>query len=338
MGIPTAYEIACREHEMQIKRNENLKYGLVPDDPDGFFVLSMGDGTAKLMPGPEFNQFLFRGQIECHRPCLSSIFRGEPSQIDLFIKWMKILQFKEVLLLHPAISEFQKTKLLGNCLLVSFEGLAQHYHLDTELMDFTSCPWVAAFFASTRYDEIAHKYYPVNKEGQNGVFYRLALNKMRGFSPKSVDIIGAQPLRRPTVQRAFSFRVKYGEDLHKKIGMEYQLFRHDYKTAQKIYEKFEGGDALYSFCPVAKKAAAVSDQKIFSSSILDATSSIYGWDKDTRDNLMTELESRGIRVFTNIEPYSFSKSELVKMRCEWEEIKQSLERKIFIRPVLELVK
>lgn len=334
----TVYEIALREHERQLQINKNHKYGLISDDPDGFYALSSDNVTAKLMPGPEFNPFLYRGQTRRYAPCRPSIYRDDSTfNANIFIKWMKLVLFKNIMSLHLAISEFKKATICGYRLSVNYEGLAQHYGLDTELMDFTSCPWTAAFFACTKYDEATRKYYPIEDIDENGIFYRLNLKKIKGFNPETVDIIGVQPLRRPIAQKAFSFRVKFGEDLHRTNGIEYQMFKHDSKAATKIYERFEGGDVLFSFCPVARMVSEISTQKVFSEDILGETLNMCRGHDINRSHLMAELKSREIKLTKSEDLYSFSQSDIDKMNIEWHKTKQLLEDKVFVRPILELV-
>lgn len=329
----TAYDIASREHDLQIQKNENLKFGFVAGDPDNYYPLSMGDGTARLMPGPEFNSFLYRGQTDYFSPCLPSIYRGKQSKTDILIKWMKILQFKQIVSQHPAIPDFTAKRILGNSLAIDYTGIAQHYGLATELLDFTSSPWVAAFFATTEFDQSTQRYYPA-RQNNKGLFYRLRLDKLSGFSQDQVEILGFQPFKRPTMQKAFSCCIKQGKDLHKMHFVEYEFFKHDYRFAEKIYEKFEGGDALHTPCPVSKRADEINKQETFQSSIFEDALKIIDINPDQKDNILSDLHSKGINITDSVKPYCFTEAELAELKQEWEQIKQTM--RFSIRPVVEL--
>ena len=79
-----------------------------------------GQGNEKfLIPQVGTLHFLYRGQGVEHIPCLPSIYRGTPSEEDIFIERMRLTMFQRLLESHPVVEHFFKR----NGFLVDIEGL-----------------------------------------------------------------------------------------------------------------------------------------------------------------------------------------------------------------------
>lgn len=189
----TAWDIASQEREAQLAAHQNGYRGIVMGDPDGFHAVEIGSGYFKLMPGPEFNSWIFRGQSQIYNPCFPSLYRGGSDKLDIFIEKLRCAQFKELIHSHPSVIDSCKSiNVMGNHLWIDYEGLAQHYGLKTELFDFTSDPWIAAFFAVSRFEPESGRYLPVRTGSDPGVFYRFNIVFNSLDMPRSeVDIIGS---------------------------------------------------------------------------------------------------------------------------------------------------
>ncbi|NIC39268.1 FRG domain-containing protein [Halomonas desiderata] len=315
--MQTAWDIASQERDAQLRANESHPLGLVPGSPDGFHAIAFDGGYFKLMPGPEFNSWIFRGQEKFFNPCKPSMYRGGKEKLDFFVDRMKCVQFEHVLHDHPAIVDCRDgLVVMGNRLWIDYEGLAQHYGLATELMDFSSDPWVAAFFAVSWFDVEAQRYVPIRSGEEGGVFYRLNL-AMDFMEPNKrvSEIVGMQPLVRPGEQKAFSVRVKKGRCLHNVQSMGFQRFRHDTLVSERILERFSWGSDLLPEDPVARKAAEIASMKVFSRHAFSECVARYfpGIDKGS---LLKRLKRRGV-VITEGAPCDFTQSEIVMMREEW---------------------
>ena len=82
--------------------------------------------------------------------------------------------------------------------------LAQQYGFLTSHIDLTNNEDIAMFFAITEYVLEKRTYRLItDEENRNGVLYKLIYN----FSDKRINIIGAQALEQPTLQRAFSINM-----------------------------------------------------------------------------------------------------------------------------------
>ena len=67
--------------------------------------------------------FLYRGQNEEVVPCIPTLYRGNPSDAQVFLQRMRLVQFQRLLKSHPVVTRFFKR----HHFLVNEEGLAQHY-------------------------------------------------------------------------------------------------------------------------------------------------------------------------------------------------------------------
>nr|WP_288102548.1 FRG domain-containing protein [Halomonas sp.] len=331
--LPTAYEIANNERARQLEKNENLPFGMESGDPDGLYALEMGGCTAKLMPGPEFNDKLYRGQSEIYNPCRPSLYRDSLSLSERVINKMRFLQFKENIKDLPNIIQFSNAKILHYRLFVDYCGLAQHYGLNTPLLDFSSDPFVAAFFATTYYDCERRKYFPIEDGSHKGIFYCFDLKLSKGFSPTQADIVGAQPFFRPIKQKAFSVKVSENNCLHQNPNVMYQEFRHDKEASHKIYELFEGGNVLIPQDPVSDMADKVRVQEEFSEDVFVRSLSFLNME-DSADRLRQDILRKGIAIVEASTNYSFSTEDLVLVNNAWEEIKADIDSRLCIRPVL----
>lgn len=65
----------------------------------------------------------------------------------MFERSLKLADFISILQENPQVKELEN----GGSI-VNYEALAQHYNIATNMMDMTNIPFVAIFFATTRYD------------------------------------------------------------------------------------------------------------------------------------------------------------------------------------------
>lgn len=331
--LPTAYRIAEDEYRNQLYNSENLPFGMESSDPGGFYALEMGPSIAKIMPGPEFNSSLYRGQSAIYRPCKPTLYRGELSLFDFFIKKMRYLQFKENVINLPNVIQFSKGRILHYNMFVDYNGVAQHYGIDTDLLDFSSNPFIAAFFAVTYYDSNEKRYLPIEDDKKTGIFYQYCLRKSGGFHPEKLDVVGVQPFQRPVKQRAFSVKVMKNGCLHEDRNVFFQKFCHNKKASHKIYDMFEGGDALIPNDPVAEMAESVKVQNVFSEEIFLQTIDIF-FSKNNIEEMKKMAFEAGIYITNENTNHLFSDKDMSFINSSWEEIKREIDKKLYIRPVL----
>ena len=276
--------------------------------PDKFFPLTMPSGEIRLTPYQP-SIWLYRGQSADYGKCPPSLYRNDPSEIDLLIARIKEIQFESVLGTHPAVIDIIK-----NGFHVNFKGLAQHYSLKTELLDLTSDILVAAFFATCSYSCEANKYLP-RTGSQIGVVYKtlqLALSSHPEANNKmKFDIVGLQPFCRPAEQKAYSYVLYSGETFpaHK------LMFRQSRKSAEKVYEIFEGGEKLFPEDSIAQKASEISASRSFDQTSILSAIERYGFN-GRHEEYFNGLSKRGFSISTE-NPHLFSEMEKNKLQTIW---------------------
>ena len=123
--------------------------------------------------------------------------------------------------------------------------MAQHYGIKTEFLDLTLDPWIAAFFAATKYNDSTDSYSVIEDtdNSQYGVFY--LRNEIPFANPRlsRIDVVGMQPLSRPGRQSAYVFRMNQGEDFN--TMAQKNFFRHDANVNRTIFEHANSGVKLF---------------------------------------------------------------------------------------------
>lgn len=179
----------------------NDDYGMVFRRINKCEIIDMGEYYAAF-PGFPFQ--LFRGEYRKYDTCKASIYRSNDPD-DVIVDELKIIEFKNILLTFPQVQYAMEDHLK-----VDFLALAQHYELNTNLIDVTSEPEVAAYFATHRW--INNVAVPVEK----------GIGCIRGFvSPaltatkidSKYHMIGLQCFQRPGLQAAYGFEMEPDEDL-----------------------------------------------------------------------------------------------------------------------------
>lgn len=179
----------------------NDDYGMLFRRTNKYEIIDMGDHIAAF-PGFPFR--LFRGEYRKYNSCKASIFRNNDPD-DKIIDELKIIEFKNILLTFPqvqyAIEDHMK---------VDFLALAQHYELNTNLIDVTSEPEIAAYFATHRW--VKKVAVPVETGiGCIRCFTSPTLTATE-IDPK-FHMIGLQCFQRPGIQAAYGFEMEAEEDL-----------------------------------------------------------------------------------------------------------------------------
>jgi hypothetical protein len=193
--------------------------------------------------------FMYRGQPEEYLPCLPSLGRLKDVESQLLAVCRNIA-FEDAISDHPFVRITGNKDFLGKSLYVDKQGLAQHYGLATDMIDLTSNFDVASFFAVCRLDEQENCYMPVKDTGKPGVIYRIipcilsasawAENREDPFS-----FVGWQPLPRPEQQRACGVKLQNGEDFLRLPSVQKRYFRHNDDVAERIWNAFGQGAALF---------------------------------------------------------------------------------------------
>lgn len=219
----------------------------------------------------------------------------------------RAIEFELLLQDHPFVKEVYGKGVNVNCLgeqktvplKVSYIGLAQHYGLKTDMMDFTSDKWVAAFFATNQYTPGGYK--PVNKE-KYGIIYRY---KPLPASPEKIsdpnyklrfETVGLQPLSRPGEQRAFVLRLDKGENMNDNLHMQNWVFQHGLQAAKVIHSRMNQGNSLFppdELIPLAKK---IKETKKFSIKAFDLAWKRHPVPGIDKEKVIHALKNKDIKI------------------------------------------
>lgn len=234
-------QISKMENDMLLRNGVTVFPGDAFQDEGRYAFVSetWNRNVVRLMPVSPTPYTYFRGQSRFYEQCKPSLFRmnakGElPSEKDIAYNRIKICEFEMLLATHPVFCE------LSHNISVNPVALAQHYGMTTEYLDITNSKWVAAFFASTRYDYDTDTYHPVGRDyGEGyGVMYiskPYEYGDVDGeFFQKNV-VIGFQYFERPTRQSSFGYKMQAEEDLNESPYFEKVFFRHDLEASRIVF-------------------------------------------------------------------------------------------------------
>lgn len=203
-------------------------------------ILDMGDGSFAAFPNLMFMQ-CYRGENCVYPSCEASIFRnnkkhnGDYDEAAILIDELRCEEFKSVLLTFPQVQYALKDNHR-----VDFLALAQHYELNTRLLDITSEPEIAAYFATHRWID------GVPAPIENGIGCIRGISPLMFVTSESMEngsvysekfhAIGLQCFKRPGLQAAFGIESEMGEDFSEYGWKVY--FRQNAMASQKIHINF----------------------------------------------------------------------------------------------------
>lgn len=168
-----------------------------------FEVMGLGNGKLCAIANSPVLFTYYRGEPDIYETCLPSLYRGNPSEEEIIINQLKVLDFRDICRTFPT-AKFAEADSLD----VRYDAIAQHYGLKTDIVDITSDIGVAAFFATQEYDEDTDSYHPVT-EGCGVI--RRTISMMSHPGSQGI-IIGVQPFYRTARQSAYGCICKRGED------------------------------------------------------------------------------------------------------------------------------
>ncbi len=244
---------------------------------------SHNHNIVRLMPTSQTPFLFFRGQSRYHDPCYPTLYRGEKegelaSEEDVASNRIKICEFSFLLGTHPV---FREVALNTH---VDMVALAQHYGLSTEYLDITNSKWVAAFFASTRYEGDTDSYCPVGRDYAEGygVIY-VAKDVVDQFSDaffEKNEVIGYQYFERPSKQSSFGFKLNKGEDFNQLPYFEKVFFRHDIEASSIVYNMAYRQNRYVPRDELSKLARIIADSNEVTRQALFKCWQTYYQDKD----------------------------------------------------------
>lgn len=265
-----------------------------------FEVMQLAENQLAACPMPMSP--LYRGQSAMYSPCKPSLYRKEWTKEQLIERQIQLIDFKAILQDNPQIKDLEKEGLL-----VNYEALAQHYGIATNMMDMTNSPLVAAFFATTRYDEASDSYYPILHTVSKGVIYFTPSGAMLNFSEKDrIWPIGQEVLRRPGEQRAYAMVMEKYSDFNR---LKHFTFWQNPESSLRVWKYAQGAQLFFPFDPMAEKVRVMKKYRIYS---LDGLKRAYELNKDFADSFEKArqiMENSGC-TFVNHLPFSYTIGEI----------------------------
>lgn len=288
-------------------------FNVAPED--SFIMNKLASGRYSLKPNLRKRHYLFRGENQFHSPCKPNLFRNiHKSQfIEESVKGQEMML---LMLSHPLVRLLDiGVELCGiKCQLeMNLYGLTQHYYNKTVLLDLTSNPQVAAFFATSMYDVANDEYSPISgEEYEDGILYYYALDIEQDFkftdgkrSPLST--IGLQVFPRSASQYGFLFSMQKNEDFNDVARLHAVRFKHNLRSSKKYFDLFHGGKDLFPkdiLCEHWKNY--MNNRKVISNRAIKLN---HIFNPNQNDNqIVGSLQSRGYTIDDYIP--QFTKEEL----------------------------
>lgn len=227
--------------------------------PPCFEVMELYDNRMAAAPMPMSP--LYRGESEFHKCCVPSLYRRKWSELASLKRQVQLEDFRLILQTNPEIREMEDAGLM-----VNYNGLAQHYGIETNILDVTNSFLVAAFFATTTYDALQDVYKPILHTVSSGVIYFFPSGSFLNFGQYApIWPIGLEALRRPGEQRGFGVEMdNVRNDLNHYPGVHTFRFWHSPQASLEIWRRTKGGMDLFPFDPMAEKVRNMRKYRIYS--------------------------------------------------------------------------
>lgn len=341
-------DIALREELNALDKSTFSFYFNNHDSAGKFEIIQTKTGDFVLSPIPSLWNTYYRGESSVHEPCKASIFRDYVTREQRFIERIKTSQ------MGLLIDEYPLTQIFNNgidvplvndeyqiCnLTTDYFAIAQHYGLKTDLLDFTSDKWVAAFFASTYYKD--GKYFPIEDNTKEGVFY--IYNPMLEFPGSNIynefRPVGLQPFSRPGEQKGFVLKLNEQDDLNK-MNVTKIRFRHDKTISHLIYNYSNRSNKLFPEDILVEKVNFINNNNVFTFQSLELTRKIFYSNMSDKDWAVL-VEASGLQ-FQKDSIISFSSKEVDNFYKKWDRnnmdefFKNVLYRKVFTGDNIKVV-
>lgn len=220
---------------------------LDPNKPEEFYF--------SLKPNLYKHKFLYRGQSDYYegKPCVPNLFRDkEHNDKGYYLDFLIFSQEMELLIKsHPIVQLLENgIEMLHDIFRIRmhYPGLAQHYYNKSQYLDLTSDINVMKFFATTDYDHVTDKYYPVTDTNKVGVIYYYelkypeAFQQHRGYALKT---IGKQVFLRSGAQCGFLLEMEKGVDFKTLPEVRAVYFKHNPELSAEIYKNSNSGNDYF---------------------------------------------------------------------------------------------
>lgn len=192
---------------------------------------------------------LYRGESKYHKICKASLYRSTVKPSERFWERLKMCQLSCLIHNYPLTRIFEEGLIYNggfriDKLYIDVESIAQHYGIKTSLMDMTIDKWVAAFFATSKYDNKTDSYFPLSNNSPNGSFYQYETDFINTLG-KEIRSIGVQPLERPEYQNGYVYRMGRQSELNREKRIKRTVIVHDSFQNRLVYAYANRGNRLF---------------------------------------------------------------------------------------------
>lgn len=334
-------DIAFREELIVFDKSHFSFFFNTQNVADKFEVAQTSNGDFVLSPIPLLWNTFYRGESSIHKPCKASIYRENMTEEKCFIERVKTSELG-LLIDYYSLSQIYREgitlPIINNedqvChLIIDYFALAQHYGIKTDLIDFTSDKWVAAFFASTEYRN--GTYYPIEDNSKEGMFYIYnprpefpEIEVINQFRP-----VGLQPFSRPGEQKGFVLQLNKDDDLNKMCITKIR-FKHDKNVSHLIFNYSNRSNKLFPKDILEIKANSIKNSEVFSYSAVETTKKLFYQDVD--EHTWKRLISTSGLLFQEKAIVAFTPEEIDDFITKWEKtdknrfLKQLIYRKVYM--------
>lgn len=249
---------------------------------------------------------LYRGQNTFFEDSKPTIYRKEWNVAERLEIELQIADFREILNDNPEVKECKRAGMD-----VNYKGLAQHYGLKTDLFDFTNSAFIAAFFATTDYNEDTGLYTPVHDDSRIGVLYFHTMggemNDMFGHK-NNIWPIGSEALRRPQEQRGYALEMEEGDNLNSMPNCFAYKFKQSPLISNQIFMQSRFSLLLFPYDPMTNKIHSMVKERIYSEKSLKSLID-RGIVNLSYNEAVEQLNSIGCRLVPTT-PYVYNKDEI----------------------------
>lgn len=300
-----------------------------------FTPIMMDDDQARLYPCTLVPFRYYRGQSDVleGKKCQPSLYRGL-TESEIFHERLCVKELENLLSYYPLTQVF--TGLLSYdtpegpkplSLMVDSTALAQHYGIKTDVLDLTADKWVAAFFASTKYENGEYEPYTDNGEGVMYVYNHMHLGDQK---TDPLSAVGMQPFSRPGCQAGLVYRMGPDEDFNEIASRKF-VFKHDPDISELIFNYCNRSKKLFPKEILEDKVKQIREGRTHSRWAYTLTLAAY-YPNTPAAKIEQYLKEAGITL-KSAPPVMFTQEEYEDFNEMWNRTKYHLFDSI--RPVIQ---
>ncbi|NLN49259.1 MAG: FRG domain-containing protein [Clostridiales bacterium] len=308
-------EIKEAQIGMYLKFENEINKAFYVPDPDTFEVVLSSSGDKIFIPNAISYHTLFRGQTQDWGKCKSSLYRNEYDDIRIFIERLRLIEFCGIVETHPVVQRF----FMKNNYRISKVGLAQHYGIQTEMLDITNDVDISAFFAVCPYDKETDSYKTIcDDQVHIGVIYATLTydylsHKLDKFLDDKISVIGMQPFMRPGSQKGFSIKLEKEEEF---FAMKY-TFNYTKQDSDFYFNKFKNGESLWTKDEIASMIKPIIKQTHFSRKTFQKAYEMYRPKGYSRTKLIKALCDYNISIDHKLNPSVYPSDKIQQAVQNW---------------------